>query len=130
MVSRNHSVRIARSRPYAQERVRLVLVVVIAAALCQYANSASAQGGDRVTQRAAREHQQQMRQQLKADRDRRFAPSAQAPANFAAPSAAPANSNEAVMGSQRLSVDERRQLREQLRHASRQRQMMGDQIAP
>ncbi len=91
---------------------------------------AAAQGaGDRAAHRALREHQQ-MRQQLKAEKERRLM-SAQSPSpasHLTAPQYFAPSGQSAIP--RQLNSQERVQLREQLRQASRQRQPVAEQIAP
>ncbi len=88
-----------------------------------------AQGvGDRAAHRAAREHQQ-MREQMRAERERRMGNGA-APVSATQPSSASAFAPVSPAIPKQLSAQERMQLREQLRQASRQRQPTVEPLAP
>jgi hypothetical protein len=96
--------------------------------------SACAQGtADRAAHKAQREHQQ-MRQQMRAERERRLSSAQSVPASAVIPTPptpAPASTTGAVgVPPRQLTAQERMQLREQLRQASRQRLPVTEQIAP
>ena len=109
------------------------MLSVIAAFGLGVATPVQSQGlADRAAQRASREQHMQMRQQLRAEHERRLAAPAVAPAPAAAPGGANRNQLEpAALPQQRgLSPEERVQLREQLRQASRQRKAPSEPFQP